>query len=106
MLFAVQVLLGLYATSVVTASTYDAARVLAGADQGDSAVGRADAEAGARSQLGRYGERAAFRWDNDAQSIRLRVRVPRPTVLPRSLASGLGLPDIERTVTVRVERAR
>ncbi len=106
LLLSVQVLVGLYATSVVTAATYDAAKVLAGADEGDSAVGRAVAEAGARGQLGRYGDRTAFRWDNDAELVRLHVQAPRPTLLPRSLVSGVGLSDIERTVTVRVERAR
>ena len=106
LLFAVQVLVGLYATSVVTAATYDAAKVLAGADGGDSVVGRADAEAGARSQLGRYGEKAAFDWDNDAEVVRLHVQAPRPTLLPRTLVRGAGLSDIERTVTVRVERVR
>ncbi len=104
--FAVQVLVGLYATSVVTAATYDAARTLAGADQGDSPAGRASAEATARGQLGRFGERATFRWDNDADTVRLHVRAPRPNLLPRSLADGTGLGDIERTVRVRVERAR
>lgn len=106
LLFAVQVLVGLYATSVVTAATYDAAKVLAGADAGDSAVGRANAEAGARNQLGRYGERAVFGWDNDAEVIRLHVQAPRPTLLPHTLVRGVGLSDIERTVTVRVERVR
>lgn len=106
LLFAVQVLVGLYATSVVTAATYDAAKVLAGADAGDSAVGRAGAEAGARSQLGRYGQKAAFDWENDAEAVRLQVKAPRPTLLPRSLVRGVGLSDIERTATVRVERVR
>ena len=106
LLFAVQVLVGLYATSVVTAATYDAAKVLAGADAGDSAVGRANAEAGARSQLGRYGQKAVFAWENDAEVVRLRVQAPRPSLLPLSVARGTGLSDIDRTVTVRVERVR
>lgn len=106
LLFAVQVLVGLYATSVVTAATYDAAKVLAGADAGDSAVGRANAEAGARNQLGRYGEKAAFAWENDAEAVRLHVQAPRPTLLPHTLVRGVGLADIERTVVVRVERVR
>ena len=106
LLLAVQVLVGLYATSVVTAATYDAAKVLAGADQGDSPEGRAEAERRARGQLGRFGERVAFRWDNDVDTIRLHVHAPRPTFLPRSLVSSVGLGDIERTVRVRVERVR
>ena len=106
LLLAVQVLVGLYATSVVTATTYDAARAVAGADQGDSAAGRAQAERNARRQLGHFGERAAFRWDNDADTVRLHVQAPRPTLLPRSLTTSTGLGDIERTVQVRVERVR
>ena len=106
LLFAVQVLVGLYATSVVTAATYDAAKVLAGADTGDSAMGRANAEDGARRQLGRYGEKAAFAWENDAEVVRLHVQAPRPTLLPHTLVRGVGLSDIERTVVVRVERVR
>ena len=106
LVFAVQVLVGLYATSVVTAATYDAAKILAGADQGDSAAGRAHAEAAARGQLGRFGERAAFRWENDAETVRLHVQAPRPTLLPHALADSAGLGDIERTVHVRVERPR
>lgn len=106
LLFAVQVLVGLYATSVVTAATYDAAKVVAGADQGDSAAGRAQAERRARGQLGRYGERTAFRWDNDADTVRLHVQAPRPTVLPRALVTSVGLGEIERSVRVRFERVR
>ncbi len=106
LLFAVQVLVGLYATSVVTAATYDAAKILAGGDQGDSTASRANAEDTARSQLGRFGERATFRWANDVDTIRLHVRAPRPTLLPRSLAHSVGLGDIERTVRVPVERVR
>lgn len=106
LLLAVQVLVGLYATSVVTAATYDAARAVAGADQGDTASARAQAESNARGQLGRFGERAAFRWDNEDDVIRLNVRAPRPTLLPRSLTTTVGLGDIDRTVHVRAERVR
>ena len=106
LIFAVQVLVGLYATSVATAATYDAARTLAGADQGDSAVSRAHAEVTARAQLGRFWQRAAFRWHNDADTVRLHVKAQRPTLLPRSLVDHAGLGDIERTVHVRVERPR
>ncbi|MEO7443411.1 MAG: hypothetical protein ABIW46_07760 [Acidimicrobiales bacterium] len=102
-LFAVQVLFGLYSTSVVTAVTYDAATTVAGAT-GPGATG--DAEANARNQLGRYARDVEFTWDVGADVVRLTVRARRPTVLPRALVDGAGLGDIERTVLVRVERVR
>jgi hypothetical protein len=106
LLFAAQVLLGLYTTSVVTAATYDAARIVAGADAGTGASARDHAEAGARRQLGRAGHDMTFAWAVDDDAVRLTVRVKRPTLLPRSLATGVGLGDIVRTVQVRTERAR
>ena len=106
LLFAVQVLFGLYTTSVVTAVTYDAARTVAGAGHGDSAAIQESAVSRARRQLGGAGDRADFRWDNDVDTIRLTVRARRPTLLPPSLAAGMGLGDIERTVRLRVERVR
>ncbi len=107
LLFAVQVLFGLYAKSVVTAVTYDAAKNLAGSDQGDTPSGRSQAEATAKRQLGRFGQQTSFDWvGTDADSVRLTVRARRPTVLPRSLVDGSPLGDIKRTVHVRVERAR
>ena len=106
LLVAVQVLSGLYARSVVAAVSYDAARTLGGADQGDGEASRAVAVARARRQLGSMGEKATFEWDNDPDTVRLTVRSPAPTVLPQSLTGPVGLGDIERTVTVRVERVR
>ncbi|HEX2064726.1 MAG TPA: hypothetical protein VHE80_09940 [Acidimicrobiales bacterium] len=106
LLFAAQVLVGLYTTSVVTAATYDAARIVAGADAGMQGAARDDAEAGARRQLGRAGEDMKFAWAVDADAVRLTVRTGRPTLLPDALASGVGLGDIVRTVHVRTERVR
>jgi len=105
-LFAVQVLLGLYTTSVVTAVTYDAATAVAGADGRSDPAATRDAEANARSQLGRYAQDVEFTWNLGADVVALTVRGRRPTVLPRSLVDGLGLGDIERTSRVRVERVR
>jgi hypothetical protein len=105
-LFATQVLFGLYATSVVTAATYDAAKTVAGADAGGEVSARADAEANARSQLGRFGDDVRFDWQPAADTVALTVRAPRPSLLPRALVSGVGLGDIVRTVRVRSERVR
>lgn len=107
LLFAVQVLVGLYTTSVVTSVTYDAARTVAGSDQGQSRAARADAEATAKRQLGRFAEHVSFDWArSDADAVRLSVRAERQTFVPRRLMSGVGLGPIERTAQVRVEKVR
>ena len=106
-MFATQMLLGLYTTSVVTAVTYDAAKNLAGVDQGDTPARRAQAETTAKRQLGRIGQQTSFDWTGtDADTVRLTVRARRPTILPSRLVDGSALGDIERTVHVRVERVR
>jgi hypothetical protein len=107
LLFAVQVLFGLYAKSVVTAVTYDAAKNVAGADLGDTPVRRAEAEEEAKRQLGRLGRQTTFDWaGSDSDNVRLTVRAERPSILPGALLDTAGLGHIERTVLVRVERVR
>lgn len=87
LMFAAQLLLGLYAESVVGAVAYDTAKTAAGAD------GRvAAAEAAARRQLG---DDAQFSWSVSDDAVRLTVRVPR-----------WGRGPIVRTVRVRAERVR
>ncbi|HUF33478.1 MAG TPA: hypothetical protein VMN58_09760 [Acidimicrobiales bacterium] len=108
LLFAVQLVLNLYATTVVTAVSFDAARIVAGADAG--AAGRVESEATAesfaRGLLGRYEEagRLDMTWDYDSDVVRLRVQATHPTRL---------LPDVvfpfqrvDRTITVRLEDFR
>ena len=106
LLFAVQVLLGLYTRSVVTAAAYDAAKAVAGADAGAgrSMVAMADAEANALSQLGAYGRRVTFSWEVCGDVVRLTARGPRPSFLPVALTGPAGSGPIERTVHVRKER--
>ena len=96
LLFATQLVLSLYATSVVTAVAYDAAKTVAGADAGASDDARREATVVARRALGRLGEQVELRWSTDGDDVVLRVRAPR--------ASLLG--DVERTVRVRVEAVR
>ncbi len=106
LLFAVQLLTNLYATSVVTGAAYDGARRVAEA-AGDHAVTRSDAEEHVRSLLGRYGDRVRFDWDGtDDDVVRLRVTAENPTFLLRSLGGRLPFTEIDRTVVVRVERIR
>lgn len=104
LLFAVQVVYDLYATSAVTAAAYDAARVVAGGDGGPATT--AAAEDGARRAVGRYGERLTFTWTVDADVVALHVRARNPGFLPASLRRPLGVDVVDRTVRVRTERFR
>ena len=111
LLFAVHLVLNLYATSLVTAAAFDAARVVAGGDGGPGA--EAAAEEHARSLLEGYeGEEALrFSWrytstdgDDLADVVRLRVVAHHPTRLLPSV--GLPFQRLDRTFTVRIERPR
>jgi hypothetical protein len=110
--FAVHLVVSLYATSSVTGHAYDAARRVAAADidhadAGAVAAAQRRAEADVRASLGRYADRLEpFDWSGtDADVVRLRVRADNPSFLV--FADGLlGVEEIDRTVTVRVERAR
>ena len=105
LLFAVQVLFNLYAASVVTAVSYDAARRVAGADGGTEHI--ADAEAQARSALGRYGPRVTFDWSaSGPDEVVLRVQAQNPSVLLPVLRGPAPLDRLDRTIRVRVERFR
>lgn len=104
LLFAVQVVYDLHATSAMTAAAYDAARVVAGSDGGSAAI--AAAEDTARRSLGRYGTRVAFTWSIDADVVRLRVVARNPGFLPSALRAPLGVDTVDRTVRLRTERFR
>src|SRR5579871_1178399 len=108
LLFAVQVLVGLYANSVITAAAYGAARAVAGGgafgDAGGQEATVAAAEAAARSNLGAIGSRADFNWQEvDGDRVVLEVRVAMPQFVPLRLAP---LMIIDRTVIVRTETFR
>ena len=105
LLFAVQVLFNLYAASVVTAVSYDAARRVAGSDGGPAYM--AEAEEQARRSLGRYASRVTFDWSaSSAEEVVLRVRSDNPSVLLPVLAGPAALDRLDRTIRVRVERFR
>jgi hypothetical protein len=105
LLFAVQLSLNLYATSVVTTVTYDAARQVAGSDGGPLAT--RDAEARARDLLDRFesgGGSLRFRWDTTRDDVLvLEVVAERPALL-----ANVRFPfqRVERTAVVRWERLR
>jgi hypothetical protein len=105
LLFAVQVLFNLYAASVVTAVSYDAARRVAGSDGGPSYTGQAEEQA--RQALGRYASRVTFDWSGTtAEEVVLRVRSDNPSVLLPVLAGPAALDRLDRTIRIRVERFR
>jgi hypothetical protein len=108
MLFAVQLLTNLYATSVVTSATYDGARraAEAGGEHAEPAV-RRDVEAHVRDLLGAYGDEASFDWSGSTDEVvRLRVVIDNPSYLLRSLPADLPFQRVDRAATVRVEVPR
>ncbi len=105
LLFATQVLLGLYASTVVTSAGYDAARQVAGARTAIDEATLDGATAAGRRSIGALGRNARFDWHGtDEEVVRLRVDVERPHLLPAALVPGGA--DISRTLTVRRERTR
>ncbi len=105
LLFTVQALLNLYATSVLTSVAYDAARQVAGSDGGTRA--QANAEARARQLLGRFGDDVRFDWSASSdEDVVLRVRGDVPHVVMAAFGGALPFGSIDRTVRLRVERFR
>ena len=105
LLFAVQVLFNLYAASVVTAVSYDAARRVAGSDGGPAYI--AAAEDQARQALGRYADRVTFDWSATSdEEVVLRVQADNPSVLLPVRAGRAAFDQLDHTIRVRVERFR
>lgn len=102
LLFAVQVLFNLYATSVVTAAAYDAARMVAASGGAPDADVTARAEAHARDVLGRYGEQVTFRWHIDDREVALDVAADNRNFFFRDLPLD-AIQTVRRTVRARVE---
>jgi hypothetical protein len=110
LLFAVQLLFGLYATSTVTATAYDTAQRAAsrGADRSADALELYAADG--RQALGRMGDTATFTWeldDTDADgtpdTVVLDVAATPPRFVPRSVGGMIGFEEVRRTVRVRIE---
>ena len=105
LLFAVQVLSNLYATSVVTAVAYDAARRVASTQGGGGEHDRAEGDA--RRLLGRYAERVTFDWSgSDEDQVVLRVQAKNRRVMLPALGGSSPFAELDRTVRVRAERFR
>ena len=109
LLFAVQLLFGLYASSTVNAVANDAAVRAASADAPPLEV----IEAQARESLGEVGAAAAFRWatddanrDGTPDTVVLEVVIRPPRFIPASVGGAIGLDEVRRTVRVRVEEVQ
>lgn len=111
LLFAVQLIANLYATSTVTAAGYDAARTVASAEvdhtdpQAVAAVQR-EAERQLRDLLGTMGRTAQLTWTVGPDHVRLHVVVDSPGIVPSSVRDTTGMRRIERTFVVRIEGPR
>ena len=106
LLFAVQLLFGLYATSAVNAVANDAASRAAAAGEPPVALIEAEARAG----LGEVGRTARFTWseddadaDGEPDTVVLEVVVRPPRFLPVALGGTVGADEIRRTVRIRRE---
>jgi len=121
MLAAVQILFNLYATSLVTAAAYDAARQVASIDAASdrcAAVPAAEAafvlavpaaEAAFVLSLGDYGSarHARLQWTcNHPHTVTVRVIAKHPSVLPRRLLGLASLGNLDRTIEIRSEAKR
>jgi hypothetical protein len=110
--FAVQLLFNLYATSVVTSTAYDGARLVASSevDHGDPvavSIARHRAESHMRDVMGEYSARVQFDWSGSgAGTVSLRVRARNPRLTFGDLDQRLGFHEIDRTIRVRVEEPR
>ena len=106
--FAVQLLFNLYATSVVTSVTYDAARAVATSGHSPTQADMEAAEERAREQLGSYASRVTFQWDaySNPDVVKLRVIARNPRFLGPAIDTFVGFDVIDRTVEVRVESFR
>ena len=106
LLFAVQLLFALYASSTVTAVTSDAAHRAASPGAPDITTIEADA----RANLGQVGDDAEFIWDavdtdgdGEADTVELEVVAVPPRFVPPSIGGAVGFGEIRRTARARIE---
>jgi hypothetical protein len=111
--FSVQVMLGLYATSVVRATLHDAASRAANHGAGHAPADLARYAAEAEASLGRMGERTSISLetvDTDGNGIgdviAGEARTVPPRVVPASVGGMIGFEEISVGVRVRIERPR
>jgi hypothetical protein len=108
MLFAVQLLIGLYGRSVITGMAYDGAREVAGFQNRKGQPISVDdarrlAEGNMRREVGDMN--VQFSWVGSTDdTVVLRVQADNPRFLWPGLSQGLATDHIDRTVRVRVEK--
>ena len=108
LLFAVQLLVNLYAVTTVSAAGYDAARTVASRhvdhhDAGSMAAAKSRAESRFRSVLGRAADRVELTWLVSGDVVSLHVVASPPGILPTALGHRVAFGRIDRTYSVRVE---
>jgi hypothetical protein len=112
LLFAVQLLVDLYATSAATSAAFDGARLVAGSRTDHATAesverARAEAERRMRRELGGLGDQVTFDWSaSDADVVAVRIRGPAPRFLLPGVGGPLAFDTIDRTARVRVEAVR
>ena len=100
-MFAVQVLIHLFATSIVSAAAFDAARLASGSDT----VTEQAAQAHGMGVLGRFSGRVTdFDVVVGEEAVTVSVQAKSPALLPRAWGRVVGAESIDRTVVVRRER--
>ena len=107
LLFAVQLLVGLWGRSVVRAAAYDGARYVAGRRGRTDPAAEATARARIRAQLGELGDRAVVTFPvHDGDEVEVRVEAENPRFLSPAIAGPLATDHISVAVRVRVEADR
>ena len=112
--FSVQVLLGLYATSTLRATLYDAtSRAANGPTAARDAGGLNRVAADARSSLGAMGDRTEIQLvgedtdgDGLADVVVGRATAEPPRIVPPSIGGMIGFEEIHAGARVRIERPR
>jgi hypothetical protein len=101
---AAHTLVGLYATSTITAVAWDEARLAATSSASPEAIAQANDRLA--TKLAGY-DNTNTEWQlRGDESLGLTVSVDRPALLPPALAEASELDRIERTVWVRIEEMR
>jgi hypothetical protein len=98
---ATYVLVGLYATSVITSVAWDNARLIAEHPSNNGVAEQAQSDASRRLRGFKHVDIDVSETSND---VALHISADRPVLLPAALVSTSGINRINRTVHVRPER--
>lgn len=107
LLLGAHVLIHLYASSVVTANAFDAARIVSGSAAGEDLAGAAAAaESEALGRMGAFADQVTFTWDLGEDQVELMVSADTPDLLPAQFAELIDMDVFQRTIRLRVEKFR